>query len=74
MQAINWCLVWYTKIGESFFLNFRNNARNRKLWDKTDVKWQHDMYVEADQGPKSKEELQVTIFYNCVILFQMSVL
>ena len=42
----------------------RNNAKNRKLWDKTNEKWTHDKYVESEQAPKTKEELEVNrIFY-----------
>ena len=38
----------------------RANARNRKLYDaKTDQKWEHDLYVEEEQAPKTEQERQV---------------
>ena len=37
----------------------RRKPTNRKLWDKTSDRWEHDMYREEEQGPKTKEELEV---------------
>lgn len=56
------CLMCNTIYGVNEQLVFRlrrNNARNRKLWDKTDTKWRHDLYVAEEQGPKTKQELRV---------------
>jgi len=37
----------------------RRKPTSRKLWDKTSDRWEHDMYREEEQGPKTKEELEV---------------
>ena len=37
----------------------RRKPTTRKLWDKTTDRWEHDMYREDEQGPKTKEELEV---------------
>lgn len=41
------------------FSMIRRKPTTRKLWDKTTDRWEHDMYKEEEQGPKSKEELEV---------------
>ena len=42
-----------------FFSMIRRKPTTRKLWDKTTDRWEHDMYREEEQGPKTKEELEV---------------
>lgn len=42
-----------------FFSMIRRKPTTRKLWDKTTDRWEHDMYREDKQGPKTKEELEV---------------
>ena len=37
----------------------RRKPTTRQLWDKTSDRWEHDMYREDEQGPKTKEELEV---------------
>lgn len=43
----------------------RRKPTTRKLWDKTTDRWEHDMYKEEEQGPKSKEELEVRSEIAC---------
>ena len=42
------------------FCVIRRKPTSRRLWDKTSDRWEHDMYREEEQGPKTKEELEVT--------------
>lgn len=37
----------------------RRKPTNRKLWDRTTDRWEHDMYREEEQGPKTREEKEV---------------
>ena len=46
---IGWMCVFVT----------RRKPTNRKLWDRTTDRWEHDMYREEEQGPKTKEEKEV---------------
>ena len=42
------------------FFYIRQPRRNQTLWDKSEVKrWEHDRYVEAEQGPKEEWEKMV---------------
>lgn len=44
----------------TFFFYIRQPRRNQTLWDKSEVKrWEHDRYVEAEQGPKEEWEKMV---------------
>lgn len=47
------------KLYMCFFSMIRRKPTTRKLWDKTTDRWEHDMYREDEQGPKTKEELEV---------------
>lgn len=41
-------------------INHREPQGGRKLWDKSEVdRWQHDKYVESEQGPKEEWEVSV---------------
>jgi len=42
-----------------YCLNLRRPPTNRKLWEKSSDKWSHDLYIEDDQRPKTKEERMV---------------
>ena len=44
----------------------RRKPRTRKLWDRTTDRWEHDMYKEEEQGPKTKEELKVRSDIVCL--------
>ena len=37
----------------------RRKPTTRQLWDKTTDRWEHDMYREDEQGPKTREEIEV---------------
>ena len=41
------------------FSMIRRKPTTRQLWDRTTDRWEHDMYKEEEQGPKTKEELEV---------------
>ena len=42
------------------FFSREPQQQSKKLWDKSEVdRWQHDMYNEADQGPKEEWEIKV---------------
>jgi len=45
----------------------RRKPTTRKLWDRTTDRWEHDMYKEDEQGPKTKEELEVRSEIVCVL-------
>lgn len=46
-----------------FFLH-RRPQTNRKLWEKSNDKWFHDMYNEDEQGPKTREERMVRLIHE----------
>ena len=48
------------------FSIIRRKPTTRKLWDKTTDRWEHDMYKEEEQGPKTKEELEVRSEIDCL--------
>lgn len=53
---LDWGQVVYIYI----FFYIRQPRRNQTLWDKSEVKrWEHDRYVEAEQGPKEEWEKMV---------------
>ena len=57
------CTVFKTGFETVYFCVFigvvRRKPTTRQLWDKTSDRWEHDMYREDEQGPKTKEELKV---------------
>ena len=50
-----------------YFSMIRRKPTTRKLWDKTTDRWEHDMYREEEQGPKTKEELEVRSEIVCIL-------
>lgn len=46
-----------------FLTLLRPKIRNRKLW-KDEGRWEHDMFREEEQAPKSREELIAIYGYD----------